>query len=294
MVFQEILPTSPLRPYVRNFLLVHLPVHHLGTFLKPYPVRIEQALVFFVRGHILSYNPRSGTEQKIPRIAIFGQQTKRLNFETHFNPDFLMLMVVFQPGMMQRFLHVPTQEFNDQFCNATSILGQGVSDHFERLVTKNSYSTLIAETEFYLTTVLSKTRYQTRHPIDLLGLQILNNPVGFSIDQLASDACLSPRQFQRRFKELYGIGPKFFMRINRYFNAFQYKEQNPHLDWSVIAFLFEYTDYSHLFKEFKEFGGGTPTFLLAEEKPENHVLNLLLPSNLNSYDSFLSPPLSIN
>lgn len=280
MVFQEILPSFYLRPYVRNFLLVHLPVHHVGTFTKPYPVRIEQALVFFIRGYIKSTNPQTGRVEKIPRMAIFGQQIERLNFETHFVPDFMMLMIVFQPGVLERFIKVPLAEVNEQFCDAELFLGQGITELYEKFIEVKNYHHILGLAETYLTGLLVNIDH-CAHPIDKLGLLLLNSPIGFSIDKLASDACLGPRQFQRKFNEHFGIGPKLYMRINRYFNALRYKEQNPNMEWIQIALLFGYTDYSHLYKEFKELGGAPPSLLLFEDKPEDQVPNILLPPSIN-------------
>lgn len=67
-----------------------------------------------------------------------------------------------------------------------------------------------------------------------------------------------------------GIGPKLYSRISRFYQAFQYKEMHPHLDWLSVAVHFGYSDYDHLAKDFKQFANVTPNLLLKEnaQRPE--------------------------
>ena len=82
---------------------------------------------------------------------------------------------------------------------------------------------------------------------------------------MAGLACLSISQFERRFIQLTGITPKFFTRINRFYNAYQLKDQNPKMDWLRIAVETGYHDYQHLVKDFKQFSNVTPHSLLAAQ-----------------------------
>ena len=71
-------------------------------------------------------------------------------------------------------------------------------------------------------------------------------------------ACLSPRQFYRKFSERVGIGPKVFEKVVRFQKAFFLKNANPHLDWLSIALSCGYYDYQHLSKDYKAFTNMTP------------------------------------
>ena len=92
----------------------------------------------------------------------------------------------------------------------------------------------------------------------------MQNPTRFSLDWLAGQACLSPRQLERKFVERVGVGPKLFSRIARFHQAFLWKEAHSGTDWLSVAVRFGYTDFHHLFKDFREFAGVTPNSLLAE------------------------------
>jgi transcriptional regulator GlxA family with amidase domain len=77
-------------------------------------------------------------------------------------------------------------------------------------------------------------------------------------------ACLSFRQFERKFRERVGLSPKLFSRIVRFNRAFELKDLNPENDWLDIAISCGYSDYQHMVKDFKQFAGVTPTILMQE------------------------------
>lgn len=87
-----------------------------------YPTRIEQALAFFSRGYIESYDPLTNKYNRIAQNALFGQQISRLDFHPKASGDFLMVMVIFQPGNLYRLLGLPTHELTRQFCDAESVI----------------------------------------------------------------------------------------------------------------------------------------------------------------------------
>jgi transcriptional regulator GlxA family with amidase domain len=93
---------------------------------------------------------------------------------------------------------------------------------------------------------------------------------------MASLACLSISQFERRFIQQTGITPKFYTRINRFYQAYQIKEKNPKNDWLSIALETGYHDYQHLVKDFKQFSDTTPHSLLkAQASSPERILGIV-------------------
>lgn len=269
MIYQETLPCLALQPFVRNYLLVHLEFMPEEFRMKPYPARVEQSLNFFARGRIINHNPLSGKFDTVAPNGLFGQQVSRLNFHTFTEPDFLMLMVVFQPGAMFRLLGFSNHELTSVFCDAESVIDTELRSVNDRIANANSYPEMIARAEEYLLRKL-KNIQREKHSIDKIGELLLTNPTPFSLDWLANQANLSARQFERKFSERMGIGPKLYSRISRFYQAFQYKEKRPDLDWLTVAVHFGYTDYYHLVKDFKQFANVTPNLLIKEysKRPE--------------------------
>ena len=85
-----------------------------------------------------------------------------------------------------------------------------------------------------------------------------------NVDQLAYDANMSIRTFERHFIDQVGISPKLFCNITRFNYALALKFKNPQLDWTSIASTCGYYDQMHLIKDFKKFAGYTPTIFQKE------------------------------
>jgi AraC-like DNA-binding protein len=271
MIFRDIPPCQALQPYIRTFRLVNL-FYAPDAFPKtPYPTRLEQALVFFARGHITCYDPLTGKTERIAQNALFGQQVSRLDFQPVVTADFLMLMVVFQPGGMHRLLGFSSNELTYEFCDAESILGSELKVVNDAIANAADYASIIDRAEEYMLNKLKQIKLDI-HPIDRIGQLLMTNPATCSLDYLAGQACLSPRQFERKFKERMGIGPKLYSRISRFFQALQYKEANPHLDWLTIAITFGYSDYDHLAKDFRQFANASPNLTIKEYTQRSEVL----------------------
>lgn len=78
-----------------------------------------------------------------------------------------------------------------------------------------------------------------------------------SISQLASQFCLSQKQFERRFKDYSGFNPKLFSRITRFEAALWNRRQYRSL--AEVAHAYGYHDQSHFIHDFALFAGHSPT-----------------------------------
>ena len=94
-----------------------------------------------------------------------------------------------------------------------------------------------------------------------------------SLDWLAKESCLCPKQFKRKFYERTGVNPKPYAKIIRLTKAFNTKNRYPNMDWLRIAVECGYFDYQHLVKDYKQFTGFTPTefHLLENNSPESRL-----------------------
>jgi transcriptional regulator GlxA family with amidase domain len=175
-----------------------------------------------------------------------------------------MFRVHFHPGALYRLLGIPLFEFTHQYSDASAIISREVEDVNERLANCSDYTQMVQVVETYLIEKVKNVK-KSPYQIDDIAACMLANPSKFSLDYLAYQACLSPRQFNRKFTERIGIGPKLYSRIIRFYRAYKYKERNPSADWLTVAILFDYADYQHLVKDFKEFAGATPAIWAYED-----------------------------
>lgn len=263
MIYRYITPGPPLHGFVRDYLIAHFVFDKQESIpFKPYSPKPEQTITFLPKGNLTISNPLTGDTLLAPPVSICGQQVSRYNF--HLTSEYLMLRVHFHPGALYRLLRIPLSEFTDCWFDAEPVISREVLAVNERLAGCLNYDQMIAVVEDYL---LNKLRRLTAdmHPIDTVASCLFTNPSRFSLDWLARQACLCPRQFDRRFIERMGVGPKLYSRVVRFYKAYQYKETHPKDDWLTIALLFGYSDYQHMVKDFKEFAHVTPNLWINQD-----------------------------
>ena len=183
--------------------------------------------------------------------------------------EFFCFIIFFRPGTLHRLIRLPMMELLNEYCDAELFFGTEVRTVSEQLAMATSQAEMIFFVEQFL--VRQCKHIQMKSSIDNIALHLMADPTCFSLDTIAQQACLSTKQFYRRFTERIGISPKLFSRLCRFNHAYQYKVSHPNVSWSSIAQEFHYTDYHHMEKEFKEFtsltpGDWTKTHLSAPER----------------------------
>ena len=263
MICKRILPCTELRYLIREYLVAEFTFKDISKLppLRAYPANPEEGIRFLIRGKLFTNNPATGITSETPTISIIGQPTVRQNLQiTH---EYLMLYVRFQPGSLFKLFHIPMRMLTDQHIDAAAILGKEITALYEQLGSCNRYDIMVSILDNYFLKKISCLKNNSQ-PVDGIGRMILQNPQGFNLEKTAKEDCLSYRQFEKRFEQLAGITPKYYARICRFYQAFELKENNPTLDWLSIAVRTGYNDYQHLVKDFKEFAGTTPKFLIQQ------------------------------
>ncbi|MGI4833366.1 MAG: helix-turn-helix domain-containing protein [Janthinobacterium lividum] len=273
MFFRIVPPTPALRPFVQHYLLVHVRYDGVnpGQAVKPMPPAPQQCLYFYPRGGMRTFHHKEKRFVSLPNSILVGPQVSRLDL--HFPAEHLVVCAAFWPGGLHRLLGVPVQEMLDYSVESRALLGPAVAEVEARLAEAPDYAAMLAIVETYLLRMLSRLRAHTERPLDrLLPLLLPSGRLGGSLDRLAAEACLSPRQFERNFVVRVGLSPKMFARIARFDQAFRLKERLPGLDWLAVAVRCGYYDYRHLVRDFREFAGVTPPQLLAAETAHARVV----------------------
>lgn len=262
MICKRILPIPELRNLIKEYVAIHF-VFEPSTIVPPkaYPVNPQDGIRFLVRGNLFAQCPALGTYEKSPVITISGLPNHRLNL--FISPEYLMLLVRFQPGGLFKLLNIPMTELVGQDIDAELIIGQEIREVHEQLAEAKNYDAMILVLNNYFLRKVQQIK-ENNQPIDRIGQVILYNPQHFNLEKTASDACLSHRQFEKRFAQHVGFTPKYYARICRFYQAYELKEYNPNFDWFSIAIQTGYTDYQHLVKDFKQFAGVTPNALIQE------------------------------
>lgn len=264
MIFKSLPPSPALHEFVRNYTILHLKFNSDHAIpLKQRPPKPEQGIVFYVKGSVKLLNLKTGSSQTPAPVSVFCQQTDKKSY--YVTSEFFIFTIFLRPGMLHRLIGMPLINLHQDFHDAEMFFGSEVRIISEQLKTAADYSSMITVVENYLIQKF-KPFQNMSNSIDNIANHLLTDPSTFSLDWLAKQACLSTRQFHRKFLERMGISPKLFSRIIRFNHAYHYKITHPNNYWSSIAQEFNYTDYHHLEKEFKEFTGLTPNEWIKENQ----------------------------
>lgn len=264
MTFSSVAPGPCLAGFVRDYLIAHFrfdpgeSVPH-----KRYAPKPEQGITFFVRGAPRMVDLATDEVRVAPPVAIFGQQVNRC--DVHLAPEFLMFRVHLQPGVLFRLLKVPLDEFGEDYFDAEVLLGGEVQEVSERLASARSYGEMVEVVEKYLLRLLGRVE-PAIPPVDRAALRLTSDPLNTSVDWLARQSCLSPRQLNRKFKQRIGVGPKLYSRLLRFHRAHLFKVAHPDIAWPTLAIRFGYTDYQHMVRDFKQFTNAAPNAWLQEDR----------------------------
>jgi len=267
-------PSEPLKAYVKGYRFRHFLLQQpMKQSFKPFPPRPEQCLTFYPRGFESVENVYSGTFVRRPRSVISGQFTQRVNRFLSY-PEFLMIEVDLHPGALHRLTGVPFKELTNKDVDAEAFFPAEMRRVNERLGSAANFTEMIGIIETFLLQLLQKEK-QTFGAVDQVLQLITHQSYNCTVDALAQQSFLSPRQLERKFDDRIGISPKTFLRICRFNQSYWLYLAKPQLDWLTIAIACGYNDYQHLVKDYKDFANATPrSFFNEEVKSPGRVLGL--------------------
>lgn len=174
--------------------------------------------------------------------------------------------IIFQPGGLNRFLHIPITEIFNNPSSAREIIGREIDELIDKSHDTLSVAELNRIVQAYFLGKLA--RIKDPLPIDNALQYLLTHP-NASMDQIAGMACMSIRNFERKCKERLGMPAKLYGRIARFYQAYRMLESRSAISWTDLIHEVGYYDQTHFIKDFKEFAGLTPTRLQKELSNEH-------------------------
>jgi AraC-like DNA-binding protein len=263
IMFQQLYDPHPaLKGFVNNIMIHH--VNFDATQTQPtfsVPPLPEHCLFFYVRDRSDAEDLGTSKKETLSSSTIVGPNTNRHIISPGRNH--LMIKVGFQPGGLYRFIGIPMNEllYKDAFAGV-DLLGNEINEVTDQLSEADSFDKMKVIVEQFLLKYLD--RLEKPLPIDQVLPLLIKERGLLKIDQLASHACLSVRQFERVFQQRIGLPPKHFSRMVRFAQAWIIKEQQPHISWIKIAHECGYFDQMHLIRDFHEFAGVNPSLIESE------------------------------
>lgn len=194
------------------------------------------------------------------RAVIVGPQVTAVNLDLGVRHKAVALRLT--PSGMYRLLGVPLHEMVDCDFDARLILGSAIDELVDQMMEAKTDDGIHQVLQAYLLGKLSCLKPEL--PFDRAIYELVSHSGNLSVDFVAAQSCLSPRQLERRALERLGLSPKFYARLIRFSHAYRYKELNPQACWIDIAERFGYFDQMHLIRDFKHFAGFSPSGLTEE------------------------------
>lgn len=264
--FQFYKPCKLLQPYIRYYWAFrsHRPMSALTV-----PVGCPQ-IIFHKRTPL--YIPELDVEQA--RLTVSGQVDFPARLCT--DGDTEMIVVVFRPQSMGVFLHLPVSLLYNREVPGYDLENRSLHELAERIFDCSDDALCVGLIEHWLLSQLATTirrdgRYGSAETnlrrIDATVKRIFAEP-RTSVAELASDACLGKKQFERVFDSFVGITPKAYAGIVRFHKALWYMQhRQDDRNYAQIALSSGYADQSHFIREFKRFTGHTPVSLSKSAYP---------------------------
>lgn len=264
MLFKNFQPCPYLQELVKVYHLRHFSFNpSIKRPPKAFTPRPEQYIAFYPRGYEITHLTRDGDTIIKPKSVITGQYTQLIN--RHTSDEFMIIQVCFMPGALHRLTRIPFDELRDASVDLENLYSGETKEVNEKLQEAQEYSDMIGIVYAFLVNLFKQKVRISERPIDIVMKLLSQNNACKRIDWLASQSCLSVRQFERLSNEYLGVGPKIFARIARFNNSYIMRLKHPEFSWLRIAMECGYEDYQHLVRDYKEFSSFTPNKIIEVE-----------------------------
>jgi AraC-like DNA-binding protein len=185
------------------------------------------------------------------------------------------IMVKFKSGSFFRLFKIPMPLFKNHCYNARDVLNKDFADLFERMLNTEHLADKIKLVEFFL---LAKAMNASPFmPIDHAFEKSFSSNGNIPIHDIASIACMSIRQLQRKFLDYFGMSPKHYSKLIRFTAAHRMRTSFPQLTWGEISMRCGYYDHMHLIRDFRSIGEFNPRMLDMNVRNSDIIL---FPDNL--------------
>jgi AraC-like DNA-binding protein len=231
------------------------------SLVQPIPAR-STPLIEFQFGNLAEVHwcDRELLEQT-HGVTIVGLQSHR-RVQLRLTGTVDSFAIFFQPTGLYRMFSLPMHELTNTDHDAQAVLGSSIHELQGRLSEARSF-----EERVHIANTVFLRRCSTLPSPDgiaMAAMAILYQGGSIQVPALAQQACMSSRQFERRFTREVGLPPKLYARIARFESALEGKALSTGDSWTDVANRFGYFDQAHMIKDFKEFSGEIPTRLLTQ------------------------------
>ena len=267
VAYQIHAPNPLLKPFVRYYLSLRMgDLRGAQQFLLP--AKTEEG-IFINTGNesVITREGKGGGDiSGNPFCCKIRGAVAEASLRIHLQIELEMFVIAFHPGGLHKFFGLPATEIANAYTPAQWLLGAEWEEMGIRIRESRNFKERVNLAENQLLRHYPKSELRPGC-VDSVVTRIIKGSL-FRVEEMARSACLSERQFRRRFMEEVGISPSRFASICRLQQVVQARHKNPLQSWRSLAFEWGYTDQSHLLKDMKSLLGmaGAP-----DVQPEQYL-----------------------
>jgi AraC-like DNA-binding protein len=256
MRYREIKPKPPLSQFIECFWTLEGQAAAEGGADPILPDGCAEMVLNF--SERFRRQDETGRQDLQPSRLLVGQITEPMRVAPTGRVE--VIGIRFNPGGTRPFFRFPIQELTNRYSSL---------DDFDRGLDREVETRLGEVPELdgklrALESLLARRVDDGRDPDPRVSGavdRILSRNGLVSVDDLARDADLSARQFERVFSREVGVGPKLLCRILRFQQVFRAADFSAG-NWAAVAADCGYYDQSHLIRDFQQFAASTPAALV--------------------------------
>jgi AraC-like DNA-binding protein len=255
--------TAKPRPELSDFVQVYAQreMECAGaSFSQPDSSALEQGIGFNFDGQTTLNRP-DGRSRIAPKAYIFGGLTPPCGSQS-FSGHVRSFAFFLKPLSFWPLFRIPSSVLMNKEYDAEDLLGPEILDLWSQLAECRTFQERIFAAERYL--IPAASRAVGRTLIVRTAHHMLDRNGAVRIGEIADQARLSVRQYERRFLAEVGLTPKTFARTRRFQRALDAKRLLPQHTWLSIAHEFGYSDQMHMVRDFQILGGDAPSSLLEQ------------------------------
>jgi AraC-like DNA-binding protein len=229
--------------------------------VRPLPASPELLLVFYFREPYTVHFRETGVEELAPGNVVVGPQTYcRTKIEAR--GAFESFSIHFQPAGFHHLFGIDMTELTNQAWEGNAVLGRKIAGLEQCLGEARDFDCRVRIAEQFLRREAAGAGVPDG--VSMAARNIIRNGGSLRIGEIAAEAGLSERQFERRFLRQVGIMPKLYSRIARFNHALEGKIVAPARTWADVASESGYYDQMHLLHDFRSMADESPTGFLAQ------------------------------
>lgn len=202
-----------------------------------------------------------GVANNMPTLYVYGhmQQPSVMNYRKGV---FKTIQIVLKPHALHSLFGLNASLLTNSVFNLTEIAENDLNarlidapDDLERI-------RLLLDVLLHM-----RENVRTRDQLVYNALHLIGEGVTrISVNDLLEHLHISERQFERRFKQVVGVSPKFYIRVRRFNVALYMIREQQFESLTKIAHALNYYDQSHFVRDIKAFSGTVPTKLLQKSE----------------------------